>query len=129
MSISGDQICSIWAVVRLVWSEWCVVRAVIEVIRQGQSEVSRGIVKYVSGKCYDNNLGKWSDVYWVRRAEVIHQGQSEVSRGTVKYVSGKGYDNNLGKWSDAYWVRRSEVIHQGQSEVSRGKVKWDGGIA
>ena len=32
-------------VVRLVWSEGCVVRAGIEVIHQGQNEVSSGIVK------------------------------------------------------------------------------------
>ena len=57
MSKSGDEICSIWGVVRLVWSEGCVVRAVIEVIHQGQSEVSRGIVKYEGGKGYENNPG------------------------------------------------------------------------
>ena len=57
MSKSGDEICSIWGVVRLVWSEGCVVRAVIEVIHQGQSEVSRGIVKYEGGKGYENILG------------------------------------------------------------------------
>ena len=57
MSKGGDEICSIWGVVRLVWSEGCVVRAGIEVIHQGQSEVSRGIVKYEGGKGYGNNLG------------------------------------------------------------------------
>ena len=83
--------------------KWCVLSAASEVIHQGQSEVSHGIVKYEGGKCYENNLGvsKWSDVYWVRRSEVFQQGQSEVSRGKVKWGGGKIYENNPGvsKWS------------------------------
>ena len=79
-------------------------RAVIEVIHQGQSEVSRGTVKYEAGKGYENNLGisKWSDVYRVRRGEVFQQGQSEVSHGKVKWEGGIAYVNNPGvsKWSE-----------------------------